>query len=234
MQTVEFTPELRNILIRKNLKKSLRNNIGTSYVDTVYSHVLDTDIGVTLVNFLNNYVSSIIATKNQDERVFRLVNARSEIIKQGEIFGKPVLKLGYKVGLSKIQGAGRGIFADIDYKQGDIIDIYPCDIVCVILPEVNRTEALITNKKYVANGPTVSKYLIGDSKQGIIYSTYDEVEGLNLMNDSNMDGLKTIQNVNCLYVNTIPIMYANRDIQKGEELLFCYGVNYWKNMRQIL
>jgi hypothetical protein len=149
---------------------------------------------------------------------------------------------------------GRGVFANQEIKQGDIVCLYPADFVFnsekgkwgSLQGENNYdshyTMNLLDNKAICAD-PTkytslFSAHLINDSvscetieKLKDIHSRYDTCD----INEFGKCGskylLETKKYSNVTFVSSKYICYvkALKDIQPNEELLSSYGMTYWFN-----
>jgi len=106
---------------------------------------------------------------------------------------------------SLIPNSGRGVFANKDFKKGEIVEVCP----------------LISDKRSNINNSIIKDYTFKNKfkdEEVIVFglcSLYNHSDNNNIYHDQ--DG-----NDNMVYT-------AVRDINKGEELYVNYGVNYWKS-----
>ena len=106
---------------------------------------------------------------------------------------------------SLIPNSGRGVFANKNFKKGEIVEVCP----------------LISDKRSNINKSIIKDYTFKNKfkdEEVIVFglcSIYNHSDNNNIHHDQ--DG-----NDNMIYT-------AVRDINKGEELYVNYGVNYWKS-----
>jgi hypothetical protein len=101
---------------------------------------------------------------------------------------------------------GRGIFANKDYKKGDILEICPCIKVTMVTKIID--EKPLNNYAYSINDEF--------SLIGVGYCS--------MYNHSDSPNTEwTIMNDNQLKIEVL------RDIQKSEEIFISYGKNYWES-----
>lgn len=104
---------------------------------------------------------------------------------------------------SLIEGGGRGVFANKDFKKDEIVEICP----------------LISDKKDNINKSIIRDYTFKNKfkdEEVIVFglcSIYNHLDNNNIHHDQDNKG-------NMIY-------RALRDIKKGEELYVNYGENYW-------
>lgn len=108
---------------------------------------------------------------------------------------------------SKIKGAGRGVYANKNYKQGEIIETCP-----MIDVDVNTTPDDHILQDYIFD------HITDENKRVLVFG-YGSM--YNHSDDYNVDYDQTQENT--------MVYTANRDIQKGEELYISYGDDYWNS-----
>lgn len=109
---------------------------------------------------------------------------------------------------SKIKGAGRGVFAEKNYKKGDIIESCP----------------YIHDNSDNINGKLVNYYIDGTSLDknhvivpfGLCPIYNHDVNANSHYEYGEMESLRVV---------------ADKNISAGEELTFNYGNNWWKNRK---
>jgi SET domain-containing protein len=106
---------------------------------------------------------------------------------------------------STIQNAGYGVFAEKDYKKGDI---------------VHRHHFIYVNANNKCN---ISNYYFDNP--GIEYKNKKILPIGNLL-FCNHSVNSNINPYNFYYKNRIMVSYATKDIKKNEELFINYGPNY--------
>lgn len=118
-------------------------------------------------------------------------------------------KIPFDVKESKFLGKGsRGLFATKDYKSGDIIENCPT----INIGEHVEGQNILDG--YYFDSYDSGEYLVAFGYCSLINHSKDQQNcSWKVSNDNN-------------YV----IMYAIKDIQKGEELLSNYGKGYWEDI----
>jgi len=119
-------------------------------------------------------------------------------------------KLEYQLPLGKIKESkigGRGVFAEKDFKTGDIIEVCPC---------IKQNTETIFGKIF----DYIFKFDDNDSLLAFGYCTmYNHSDNNNaswtIMNDEQMQ------------------VEAIQDIKKGEEIFVSYGAPYWKSRKNM-
>ena len=108
---------------------------------------------------------------------------------------------------SKIKGAGRGVYANKNYKQGEIVETCP-----MIEVDINTTPDDHILQDYIFD------HITDENKRVLVFG-YGSM--YNHSDDYNVDYDQTQENT--------MVYTANRDIQKGEELYISYGDDYWNS-----
>ena len=107
---------------------------------------------------------------------------------------------------SNIKGAGRGVFAEKNYKKGDVIEKCP-----YVHDNIDNINGKLVN--YYMDGTTLNKnHVIVPFGLCPIYN-HDKNSNTHY-EFCEMDSLRVV---------------ADRDISPGDELTFNYGENWWKN-----
>lgn len=153
---------------------------------------------------------------------------------------------------------GKGVFASVDIKQGELITFYPADVVLFkmqneeksffytqfsqeVIKHYNRNEDDL--KKFAQN---TNYRLDVDGRYSIIgHPRFDQDSNFlgHYINDwftgnpSKMDEQDYLKNslhkINCAFRPTKGGLHvAVKDISKGEELLTAYGTKYWETFRK--
>ena len=142
---------------------------------------------------------------------------------------------------SHIPNAGRGVFANKDYKKGDYVCFYD---------GIDKDRKIFSNTNYefaMAN-PFVPGFIRFGFKDTIHSEGIGQIINDSQMfvfqeskkNDKGLFSLRAIQptiqlyetestnNANVIFHEDIPFkLVAKRDILSGEELYLSYGLNYW-------
>ena len=113
---------------------------------------------------------------------------------------------------SLIPDSGRGVFAQKDYKKGDIVE--QCIILLDYAEELSET--------------IFNDYSWSDTHNDKEVSIIPVTGKCNLFNDSDNYNVDTEYDLD----KTIMKMTANRDIKKGEELYISYGDDYWESRQK--
>lgn len=109
---------------------------------------------------------------------------------------------------SSLENAGRGVFANKNYKKGEIVETSP---YIILDKNTINTENLIQD--YVFDHLT-------DSSKKILVFGYGSM--YNHSTNYNIDYEPDINNQCMIYI-------ANKDIIKGNELFINYGEDYWNS-----
>ena len=138
---------------------------------------------------------------------------------------------------STIQGAGRGVFANKNFKRGDYLAFYDGTIIdntheiteqerIYALPLDDKTHRIIgfkqpTNKDGVAQ-------LINDYVRFVFPDIYELSDFVRKIGHYFMESL----NNSNVFTKSRKIgeqinFYASEDLKKGQELFFTYGTRYW-------
>lgn len=140
-----------------------------------------------------------------------------------------------KVYVKKSPIEGLGVFSKENIRKGEIVTIYPSDIVRIH----NKG-----NKYYefCSDRPTIfyEKYAY-KTAQCIISGDATHIKDMNLVGhivndgcyyDPKINNEYHTKNNNCIYYpyRMFVLIVASKDIKKGEELLVSYGIDYWKNI----
>lgn len=123
---------------------------------------------------------------------------------------KPVLSHDNKLIVKKslIPNSGRGVFANKDFKKGEIVEVCP----------------LISDKDENIKNSVVKNYTFKNKfkdEEVLVFglcSMYNHSDNNNIEHDQDGKG-------NMIYT-------AGRDIKKGEELYVNYGQKYWSSRRK--
>ena len=108
---------------------------------------------------------------------------------------------------SLISGGGRGVFAEKDFKKGEVIE------VCPLLTDYKKNFANSIIKDYTFK----SKFK--PDQEVIVFgmcSMYNHSDNFNVAHNQDPENM---------------IFRASRDIKKGEELYVNYGENYWNSRK---
>jgi len=108
---------------------------------------------------------------------------------------------------SLISGGGRGVFAEKDFKKGEVIE------VCPLITDYKKNFANSKIKDYTFK----SKFK--PDQEVIVFgmcSMYNHSDNFNVGHNQDPE--------NMIYI-------ASRDIKKGEELYVNYGTNYWNSRK---
>lgn len=108
---------------------------------------------------------------------------------------------------SLISGGGRGVFAEKDFKKGEVIE------VCPLITDYKKNFANSKIKDYTFK----SKFK--PDQEVIVFgmcSMYNHSDNYNVGHNQDPE--------NMIYI-------AARDIKKGEELYVNYGKNYWNSRK---
>lgn len=117
---------------------------------------------------------------------------------------------------STIKGAGKGLFAMRDFKEGEIVTVY--------------------GGSYFINDQ--SPYLLTDD-YGIIWDGSHDFSETELGRWANDADYKTNFENNTFFetiygLGRPPVLVASRDIKNGEEIFVSYGPRYWKYFGEII
>ena len=108
---------------------------------------------------------------------------------------------------SLISGGGRGVFAEKDFKKGEVIE------VCPLITDYKKNFASSKIKDYTFK----SKFK--PDQEVIVFgmcSMYNHSNDFNVLHNQDPENM---------------IYTAARDIKKGEELYVNYGYNYWNSRK---
>ena len=108
---------------------------------------------------------------------------------------------------SLIPNSGRGVFAEKDFKKGEVIE------VCPLLTDYKKNFANSIIKDYT------SKSKFKPDQEVIVFgmcSMYNHSDNFNVGHNQDPENM---------------IFKAARDIKKGEELYVNYGSNYWNSRK---
>ena len=108
---------------------------------------------------------------------------------------------------SLISGGGRGVFAEKDFKKGEVIE------VCPLITDYKKNFEKSKIKDYTFK----SKFK--PDQEVIVFgmcSMYNHSDNFNVGHNQDPE--------NMIYI-------ASRDIKKGEELYVNYGTNYWNSRK---
>jgi uncharacterized protein len=113
---------------------------------------------------------------------------------------------------SLIPDSGRGVFAQKDYKKGDVVE--KCIVLLDYTEEISET--------------IFNDYSWGDTHNDKKVSIIPVTGKCNLLNHKDVFNVDTEYDLD----KTIMTMTANRDIKKGEELYNSYGGDYWESRQK--
>lgn len=129
---------------------------------------------------------------------------------------------------------GFGVFAKRNLKRGEIVTIYPSDIVRLpgkdnLYYEFSSERKCIFDEKYAYQ-----------TNYCIIAGDLSNIDDMNLVGHIVNDGTictknnYNTKNNNCIYYpyHMFVLIVVDKDIKKGEELLVSYGIDYWKIINQ--
>ena len=108
---------------------------------------------------------------------------------------------------SLIPNSGRGVFAEKDFKQGEVIE------VCPLITDYKKNFEKSKIKDYTFK----SKFI--PDQEVIVFgmcSMYNHSDNFNVGHNQDPENM---------------IYKASRDIKKGEELYVNYGTNYWNSRK---
>jgi SET domain-containing protein len=138
-----------------------------------------------------------------------------------------------KVYIKKSNIEGLGVFAKHNIKCGEILTLYPSDIVRVpnkgnLYYEFTSERNLVFKEKYAYQ--TDYCIIAGDS------TCIDDMNLVgHIVNDSCANSCHyDTSNNNCIYYpyHMFVFIVASKNINKDEELLVSYGVDYWKIIKK--
>jgi hypothetical protein len=121
---------------------------------------------------------------------------------------------GARIKSSLVPNAGKGLFANRNFKKGEVIGNYTGDIV--------RIDKLSSDK----NLPRSAYILELTETLGIDAARTNTSEG-RMVNDARRSGFKNNVKFSANQRNKTAKLIALRTIKKGEEFLISYGRNYW-------
>lgn len=139
------------------------------------------------------------------------------------------------IGKSKIEGLG--VFASKNIKKGEIVSMYPSDVVRIYHGDhycefksdqcqvVDDRHAYKTNECVIFGDPTLldNMNLVGNMINDHAQTDGSEEQNILYYHESYLK-----QNVKYHPYHIFVLIVACKDIMKDEELLVSYGVDYWK------
>lgn len=200
--------------LNKNSKKLL------SYLDTLYHYYMENKETELISNMLIDHI--LIATYISFHEV-------------------PFPQLN-KVYIHKSTIEGLGVFAKENISKGEIVSMYPSDTVRIYKGNIyyeacsDRTTNT-NNEKYAYK--TEQCVILGDPQftkdmnlVGHIVNDSCQTDGL--LENNIKYGLETMLKQNCVYYpyHIFVLIVASKDINKDEELLVSYGVDYWTTINK--
>lgn len=177
---------------------------------------------------------------NKDEHMEMIDNMKIDhilIATQLSLSDAPLPPLD-KVYIKKSNIEGLGVFAKEDLKKGEIVSLYPSDIVRLHFGQFyhqafNDVKEINENNRYaykindyctIMGDPT----LIDDMNLvGHIVNDFCKTDGTKEQN--NIYDKKAHYYRNCMYYpyHIFVLIVTTKDIKKDEELLVMYGIDYW-------
>ena len=135
--------------------------------------------------------------------------------------------------MSNIQGAGYGLFAKVDIKEGELVCIYTGECTKVSIGR-GGNKWMLACSWYNAETDAVEQWYIDSFDQYNAAGRWIN-DARNTEYSNNCTWERNCSNephitVGKYYVNIV----ATRDIKKGEELLMSYGANYWQTHENML
>lgn len=195
------------------------------------------------------------------EEMYNFVIKHNEMMKQADIptmfaIGSIPYKDLASVEIRTTEKRGRGLFATDTIQKGDVIAVYPCDIVGYQCIKTNQTMIYARKKEFKWDinytcemGKKNNKRVIicadpNDEKDiclcaHLINDPYDNVERFTTTKDPIKLGktcvdymLRVTEKSNCvlIYKKKYCYAFATRDVQKNEELFAPYNFPYWVNI----
>lgn len=129
-----------------------------------------------------------------------------------------------KVYIDKSNIEGFGVFAKEYIKKGEIVSMYPSDVVRIY--HQNEYYEKCSDRTTNLN---LSKYAY-KTEQCVILGDSEFISDMNLVGHMINDGC---HEQNCVYYpyHIFILIVASKDINKDEELLVSYGVDYWTTIK---
>jgi hypothetical protein len=144
-----------------------------------------------------------------------------------------------KVYIKKSNVEGLGVFAKEDLKKGEIVSLYPSDIVRLHFGQFYNQEC----NEYVKDIDENNRYAYKINDYCTIMGDPTLIHDMNLVghivNDScKTDGTKEQNYIydkkahhyrNCMYYpyHIFVLIVTTKEVKKDEELLVMYGIDYW-------
>ena len=189
----------------------------------------------SLLNDLDTLYNYYLSIKNDH---MQMINGQSIdsilITTYTSLHEVPLVQLN-KVYVKQSNIEGLGVFAKNDIQCGEIVTIYPSDIVR--LPNGNNLYYEFTSDRNV----TFHEKYAYKTEYAIIAGDNTCIDDMNLVGHIVNDGCCTdgtqksnneyhTNNNNCIYYpyHMFILIVAYKNISKDEELLVSYGLDYWK------
>lgn len=148
-----------------------------------------------------------------------------------------------RIGPSRVPDAGRGLFAAMDCREGDLLTCYPGDVLLRGSEMIGLTDELKADREKLRS--LASRYCIGvageyavmglpDLDQDVAYAGHFINDGARPpRTESELESYvwESGQMANAEHLpleNLHMVTVATRDIKEGEEILVLYGPTYWR------
>jgi len=123
-----------------------------------------------------------------------------------------------EVRLSKIKGAGKGIFAKSKIKKGELISQFTGELI-----ENEKVEELNNNNELLYLIYWDEKYTLNVENSNCLAKYANDAEGV-----KKIKGVKNNSKIS--WHNNKLFLEATKEIKTGEEIYVSYGKEYWDNL----